>query len=153
MCRRLSLAPPIYSMAEQDEKGLVSIRVDVEYFDEDGELQSTSCWGGPCVTDDEAEEDAARRAARKLRDGLLFEVDDFNLDDKKYFESLYTRLSADHSVLKKKYKKLRTDHNLLRRYYIDLLAEKERYVVEQKNLKKGETSYQRSRDVPPGFEI
>ncbi len=92
VCQRFSLAPAIYGISEEDEKGLVSIRVDVQFFGEDTELQSMSCWGGPCVSIDRAEEDVARRAVGKLRDELLFEVRDFNLEDKKNFENLYTRL-------------------------------------------------------------
>ncbi len=154
VCECFSLDLSIYTTVEEDAEGLVRIYVDVEYFDENAELQSVTCLGGPCVSADQAEEDAAHRALKKLRDVFSFEVEDFNFEDKKYFDNLYTCVSTDYSVLRKKFKHLKTDYNLLRRYYNDLLIEKGRRsnaAASRQNI--SATSLRDIPAVPHGFEI
>ncbi len=151
VCERLSLAAPIYGDTEQNAEGLVRIPVYIEFFDEEAEFQSFRCWGGPCTSADQAEENAAQRALSKLHDELPFEVQDFHFEEKKYYENLYNRVSKDHTVLRKKYKKLRSDYNILRRSYIDLLTEKRRDIVDYQKVHA--TTSREIPGVPPGFGI
>nr|CAD1823681.1 unnamed protein product [Ananas comosus var. bracteatus] len=64
-------------------------------------------WGGPFSDVDKSEEDAARRAVAKLRDEYDFEIKDANLEDKKFYENLYARLSVDHTMVREKYKRIK----------------------------------------------
>nr|CAD1826121.1 unnamed protein product [Ananas comosus var. bracteatus] len=92
-------------------------------------------YGIPSFPDvDQSEEDAARRAVAKLRDEYAFEIKDANLEDKKFYENLYARLSVNHTVVCEKHKRLKTDYNLLKGYYNDLLSEKELLVAERREL-------------------
>ncbi len=121
VCQRFSLPAPVYGVPLQDEDGLFTVGVDIEYVGDGTVVETVRCWGQPSVKVEQSEEDAARWAVGKLRDELNFEVLDFNSDDKKFYENLYKRLSAD--------------HNILRSYYVEVLAEKERYVAERRKLK------------------
>nr|CAD1821864.1 unnamed protein product [Ananas comosus var. bracteatus] len=81
------------------------------------------------------EEDAACRAVARLRDEFGFEVKDSNLEEKKFFENLYERVSADYNSLRSKYKRLRRCYNLLKGYYSSLLAEKEQLLLDRRECK------------------
>lgn len=111
---------PMYGVPVEDENG--AIRVYGEEI--------------LCPNVDEGEEDAARRCVGKLRDEFSFDVRDFNLEDKKCFQDLNSRLAIENEVIKKKYKRLKRDYKLLWGYYSNLLIEKECFVTERGDLKK-----------------
>nr|CAD1843495.1 unnamed protein product [Ananas comosus var. bracteatus] len=114
--------------------GLISVYVEVEIPRGDSIVETVRIWGSPFLDADQSEEDAARRPVAKLRDEYAFEVKDANLEDKKFYENLYTRLSVDHTVVCEKYKHLKIDYNLLKGYYNDLMSEKELLIAERREL-------------------
>nr|CAD1832872.1 unnamed protein product [Ananas comosus var. bracteatus] len=124
-----------YSVPIENKQGSVSVYVDMDVRKGDNVVEFVGCWSAPCANIDQVEEEAARRSVGKLCDEFAFKVRDFNLENKKSYDNLYEQLSTDHSMLKKKYKQLKNDYNLLWGYYNDLLAEKDRYVIERRKLK------------------
>nr|CAD1839750.1 unnamed protein product [Ananas comosus var. bracteatus] len=133
VCQKYSLPSPRYGILVGSD-GLISVYVEVEISKGESVAETVRIWGSPFSDVDQSEEDAARRAVAKLRDEYAFEVKDANLEDKKFYENLYARISVDHTVVCEKYKRLKTDYNLLKGYYNDLLSEKELLVAERREL-------------------
>nr|CAD1830009.1 unnamed protein product [Ananas comosus var. bracteatus] len=133
VCQKYSLPSPRYGIPVGSD-GLISVYVEVEISKGESVAETVRIWGSPFSDVDQSEEDAARRAVAKLRDEYAFEVKDANLEDKKFYENLYARLSVDHTVVCEKYKRLKTDYNLLKGYYNDLLSEKELLVAKRREL-------------------
>nr|CAD1821735.1 unnamed protein product [Ananas comosus var. bracteatus] len=133
ICHRFSVAVPVYGVPVEDE-GLLSVYAEVEISRGDSITEAIRCWGAASSTVDEAEEDAACCVVAKLRDEFSFEVNDTNLEDRKFYENLYEQVSSDYIALRGKYKRLKSDYGLLKGYYNSLLAEKERFVSEQKEM-------------------
>nr|CAD1837119.1 unnamed protein product [Ananas comosus var. bracteatus] len=128
VCQRFSVSAPVYRIPIENER-LLSVYVEVKVPKGETVTEVIHCWGMPCSTVDETVEDAACRAVARLRDEFGFEVKDSNLEEKKFFENLYERVSADYSSLRGKYKRLKCDYNLLKGYYSSFLAEKECFVI------------------------
>nr|CAD1828285.1 unnamed protein product [Ananas comosus var. bracteatus] len=133
ICQKFSLAAPRYEIPVEND-GLVSVCVEVEIPRGESVAETFRYWGSPFSDIDQSEEDAACRAIAKLRDEYDFEIKDANLEDKKFYENLYARLSADHTMVRDKYKRLKTEYNLLKGYYSDLMSEKELLVTERSRL-------------------
>nr|CAD1843438.1 unnamed protein product [Ananas comosus var. bracteatus] len=133
VCQKYSLPSPRYGIPVGSD-GLISVYVEVEIPRGYSVAQTVRIWGSPFLDADQSEEDAARLAVAKLRDEYAFEVKDANLEDKKFYENLYARLSVDHTVVCEKYKRLKTDYNLLKGYYNDLMSEKELLIAERREL-------------------
>ncbi len=89
----------------------------------------------PFADVDRSEEDNACCVVGKLREEFDFEVRDYNLEDKNFFENLYAQIFTSYSLLHKKYKWLKTDYNLLKGCYVDLMAKKDRNIVECHEMK------------------
>ncbi len=102
VCQQFSLPMPKYGVPVENDDGLVSVYCDLELVGGDEAVRPVRCWSSPCTNIDQAEEDAARRCVGRLRDEYLFEVKDFNLEDRKFYENLYDHLFSDHSILDKK---------------------------------------------------
>nr|CAD1818600.1 unnamed protein product [Ananas comosus var. bracteatus] len=134
VCQRFSVAAPVYGIPIEND-GLLSAYVEVVVPRGENVTEAIRCWGAPYSTVDETEEDAACRAVARLRDEFGFEVKDSNLEEKKFFENLYERVSADYSSLRSKYKRLRRCYNLLKGYYSSLLAEKEQLLLDRRECK------------------
>lgn len=134
VCQRFSVAPPVYGIPVEND-GLISVYVEVEVPKGETVAEAIRCWGAPCSTVEETEEDAACRAVSRLRDEFGFEVKDSNLEEKKLFENLYERVSADYSLLRCKYKRLKRNYRLLKDYYSSLLGEKEQLLSDRREFK------------------
>nr|CAD1827909.1 unnamed protein product [Ananas comosus var. bracteatus] len=71
VCQRFSVAVPVYGIPVENE-GLLSVYVEVEVPKGETVTEAIRCWGMPCSTVDETEEDAACRAVARLRDEFGF---------------------------------------------------------------------------------
>nr|CAD1837073.1 unnamed protein product [Ananas comosus var. bracteatus] len=76
-----SVSAPVYGITVENE-GLLSVYVEVEVPKGETVAEAIRCWGMPCSTVDEIEEDAACCAVARLRDEFGFEVKDSNLEPK-----------------------------------------------------------------------
>lgn len=125
ICERLAMPTPRYGIPVESD-GFISVAV----------TETIRCWGAPSVDVDKSEEDAARRAVGRLREEFDFEVIDYNLNDKKFYENLYARISNGYSSFHRKYKRFKSDYCLLKGYYAELMTEKDRSIAECEELKK-----------------
>nr|CAD1833376.1 unnamed protein product [Ananas comosus var. bracteatus] len=78
-------------------------------------MKIITCHGVSFFESNQAKEDAACAAIKRLRKELGFEVKDVNFEDKKYYKNLHDRIYDEHLELQDEYEMFNFDFDLLKK--------------------------------------